>query len=58
MSRIDFLDPSTRQLVRLPDGREGVLLWVSPRSGVAKVRVGGRHVRLPARDLAPTGRVL
>jgi len=42
---------SRRALVRLPDGRPGQLLFVAPKSGRAKVLVGGRHVRIAAADL-------
>lgn len=55
MSRVDATDAKARHIVRLPDGRQGVLMWVSPDSGIAKVRVAGRHVRVPVVELAPTG---
>jgi len=43
-----FGDAKARVMVRLADGREGRLLHVGKFSGLAKVVVGGRHVRVPA----------
>lgn len=51
MRTVTFADARDRRLVRLPDGSEGKLIYISPTSRIAKVRVGGKHKRLPARDL-------
>lgn len=43
-------DARHRRVVRMPDGRIGILLYIYPRSKVAKVQVGSRHERIN-RDL-------
>ena len=46
-----FGDDKARALVRLPDGREGKLLHITRHSQMAKVVVGGRHVRVLSTEL-------
>jgi hypothetical protein len=46
-----FGDAKARALVRLPDGREGKLLHITRHSQMAKVVVGGRHVRVLSTEL-------
>lgn len=46
-----FGDAKARALVRLPDGREGKLIHITRHSQMAKVVVGGRHVRVLSTDL-------
>ena len=41
----------SRQYVTLPDGAIGTLVFVSPTSHVAKVKIGSRHVRISADQL-------
>lgn len=48
---IGVADAMARTIVCLPDGRVGRLVYVSRISKVAKVRVDGRHVRVPAAEL-------
>jgi hypothetical protein len=40
-----------RTLVQCPDGRTGRLVYVSPRSKVAKVVIVGRHYRFKLSEL-------
>lgn len=42
---------SVRDLVMVPDGRTGRLIYVGPNSRKAKVLVQGQHLRLPADHL-------
>jgi hypothetical protein len=51
MESVTFTHARDRRLVKLPDGSEGKLIYISPTSRIAKVRVGGKHVRIAARDL-------
>jgi hypothetical protein len=51
METITFAHARDRRLVKLPDGTEGKLIYISPTSRIAKVRVGGKHLRIAARDL-------
>lgn len=44
-----------RALVRLPDGREGRLMFVGKRSHKVKVQVGGRHEWGPASAVEVVG---
>ncbi len=44
-------DAHNRRMVRMPDGTVARLLNVTPKSAVATVLAGGRHLRLPATDL-------
>lgn len=46
-----FGDAKARALVRFPDGREGKLLHITRHSQMAKVVVGGRHVRVLSTEL-------
>ena len=51
MQKITFTHARDRRLVLLPDGSEGKLIYISPTSRVAKVLVGGKHLRIAAADL-------
>ncbi len=46
-----FTPAKDRALVQCPDGRTGRLVYVSPRSKVAKVVIVGRHYRFKLSEL-------
>jgi hypothetical protein len=52
-------DARHRRVVRMPDGRVGILLYIHPHSKVAKVQVGSRHERIDRNLLSiPTTHLL